>query len=232
MRHERRRFLAAGLAVTGLAGCLGDDGDDGSNASSGEDATPTATPIEEPEYDLSVEHDIGSWEGYDPDWEPPVDPPALDAEVETVIEELEVPWDLAFAPNGDLFVSERVGRITRYEDDELEEIAAPDVIDHADSVAPGEDGDWWDGGSEGGLMGIAVHPNYPRRAARVRRVHPRSGHGRVPKPGRLLRRRRRRPEQDGDGRDRRDPRQRDHPQRLADRVRTRELPLGDDRRCR
>ena len=164
MQPDRRRFLAAGVTgaaglagVAGLAGCLDDDPTDGGTPVD----EPTATPVEDPEYDLSVDHDIESWDEYDPDWEHPADPPALDAEVETVVEGLEVPWDLAFAPNGDLFVSERVGRITRYDDDELTEVAAPGVIDHADSIAPGEDGDWWGGGSEGGLMGIAVHPNYP-----------------------------------------------------------------------
>lgn len=165
MRHDRREFLAAGLgsvaAVTGLAGCLGDDAptDDASDA---DGSGSTATPVEDADYDLSVEHDLESWDGYDPDWDHPTEPPTLDVNVETLIEGLEVPWDLAFAPNGDLFISERVGRITRYEDGEIEPVADPDVIDHADSVEPGaEDDDWWDGGSEGGLMGLAVHPNYP-----------------------------------------------------------------------
>ncbi|WP_418281809.1 PQQ-dependent sugar dehydrogenase [Halorubrum sp. DTA98] len=160
MNRDRRRFLAAGLTgVAGLAGCLGDDS--GTGVTNG-DTTPTATPVEDTDYDLSVDHDVESWNGYDPDWEPAIDPPALDAEVETVIEGLEVPWDLAFAPDGDLFVSERVGRITRYDGDELTELAAPDVIDRADSVDPdAEETSWWDGGGEGGLMGLAVHPNYP-----------------------------------------------------------------------
>ena len=160
MHPDRRRFLAAGVAgFAGLTGCLDDARDDASDDAPVDE--PTATPVESAEYDLSVDHDVASWDGYDPNWEHPTGPPALDAEVETVVEGLEVPWDLAFAPNGDLFVSERVGRITRYDDDELTEVAAPGVIDHADAIAPGEDGDWWSGGSEGGLMGIAVHPNYP-----------------------------------------------------------------------
>ncbi|WP_459824837.1 PQQ-dependent sugar dehydrogenase [Halorubrum luteum] len=164
MYPDRRRVLAAGLVgVTGLAGCLDDDDrlNDDDDAGADEDSS-TATPVADPTYDLSVTHDIESWDGYDPDWEHPTEPPALDAEVETVIEGLEVPWDLAFAPNGDLFVSERVGRITRYDGDELAEVAAPEIIDHADAVTPEqEDIGWWDGGSEGGLMGLAVHPNYP-----------------------------------------------------------------------
>lgn len=165
MRPDRRRFLAAGLGsaagVTGLSGCLGDEtpADDSPAADADE---PTVTPVEDADYDLTVDHDLESWDGYDPDWNPQTEPPTLDVDVETVIEGLEVPWDLAFAPNGDLFISERVGRITRYEDGDIEPVADPDVIDHADSVEPGtEDDEWWDGGSEGGLMGLAVHPNYP-----------------------------------------------------------------------
>ncbi|MWV65867.1 PQQ-dependent sugar dehydrogenase [Halorubrum sp. JWXQ-INN 858] len=169
MPPERRRFLAGGLAsvagLAGVAGCLGggpDEGDAGDADDGGEADASTPTPVEDSEYDLTVDHDVESWTAYDPDWEPPTDPPALDADVETVIEGLEVPWDLAFAPDGDLFVSERIGRISRYDGEAVTSVAAPDVIDRADSVAPGDDAmEWWGGGSEGGLMGLAVHPNYP-----------------------------------------------------------------------
>ena len=152
MRSTRRRFLAAAAAsaagLSGVAGCLSAPSD-------------TTNGTDSPSSDLAVTHDIESWERYESDWSHPVDPPTLDVAVETVIEGLEIPWDLAFAPNGDLFVSERVGRISRYDSDELETVAAPDVIDHADSIAPGEEGGWWEAGSEGGLMGLAVHPSYP-----------------------------------------------------------------------
>lgn len=90
-------------------------------------------------------------------------PSPLDAtfDVEPVIEGLEVPWDLEFASDGTCFISERVGRISRYEAGELEAVTEPDaVIDHATSVDDPEDNDWWGGGSEGGLLGIALHPNY------------------------------------------------------------------------
>ncbi|MFP4625522.1 MAG: PQQ-dependent sugar dehydrogenase [Natronomonas sp.] len=160
---DRREFLAAvGAAGSVLAaGCLG-DGD--------EDSTPTPEPDDidpvDSSYDLAVDHDIETWAAYDPDWDPPMDPPGStsDYEVETVIENLEVPWDLEFADDGTLFVTERVGRISRYEADELETVAEPDdVIDHASAVdvSEGEGMDWWGGGSEGGLLGIALHPNYP-----------------------------------------------------------------------
>lgn len=157
MRSDRRSFLASlGLAgLAGVAGCL-------SQGDSSETTPQTSVePVDDDQYDLAVTHDIENWSVYDPEWAHPVAPPESDVTTETVIEGLEIPWDLAFAPNGDLFITERVGRISRYSADDLETVATPDVIDHADSISPGEDGDWWAAGSEGGLMGLAVHPEYP-----------------------------------------------------------------------
>lgn len=153
LQRTRRRFLSAAgtTAVAALAGCpgLGDRlGDDSTDSS----------------YDLAVEHDVEAWDDYDPEWEAPADSP-LEAtfETETLVENLEVPWDVEFAATGEVFVSERVGRISRYEAGDLESVVEPeDVIDHADAVdADSEGDDWWGGGSEGGLLGIALHPNYP-----------------------------------------------------------------------
>lgn len=151
-RLPRRRFLlAVGVGAT-TAGCLGD----GSPAASGPDPVDSA-------FDLGVDHDIESWDRYDPDWTAPdTSPLAAALEVETLAEGIEIPWGMTFAPDGTCFISERVGRINRYEAGSLETVVEPDgVIEHASSVAPGEDGDWWDGGGEGGLLGIALHPNYP-----------------------------------------------------------------------
>ena len=161
MRCNRRSFLAAvGVSgVTGLAGCGAPDEQQDGTTTPG--TQPPVTTVEEGEYDFSMDHDVESWSEYDPDWSHPVEAPNLDVETETVVAGLEIPWDLSFAANGDLFISERVGRISRYDSTDLETVAAPDVIDHADSIAPGEEGGWWEAGSEGGLMGLAVHPNYP-----------------------------------------------------------------------
>jgi glucose/arabinose dehydrogenase len=166
MRCNRRRFLAAAGAAgfAGLAGCsLPSSPDDNSTDAPTTEPPETVpvTTVDNSGYDLSVGHDVENWPEYEPEWSHPVDPPNLDVETETVIEGLEIPWDLSFAPNGDLFISERVGRISRYAADDLETVATPDVIDHADSIAPDEEGGWWEAGSEGGLMGTAVHPNYP-----------------------------------------------------------------------
>lgn len=153
----RRQFLSSssafGMAL--VAGC----GRESSTPSPDVDPTPVDSA-----YDLSVSHDIETWEKYDPDWESPRNIPAEESTltVETVIEHLEVPWDLSFGNNGDLYISERVGRISRYSAGQLDAVIEPDaVIDHARSIEPSGDTDWWAGGSEGGLLGIALHPNYP-----------------------------------------------------------------------
>lgn len=164
MDWNRRRFLAAaGLSgATGLAGCTVPSVPSSSGTETGSnDPAETPTPVEDDTYELAVEHDVETWDDYDPDWTHPTAAPATEPSVETVVEDLEIPWDLSFAPNGDLFISERVGKIARYASDSLEELAAPDVLDRADAIAPGEEGGWWAGGSEGGLMGISIHPNYP-----------------------------------------------------------------------
>jgi glucose/arabinose dehydrogenase len=153
--RSRRRFLATVGAAGSLAvaGCPLDVGDrDGG-----------VEPVESP-YDLSVEHDIESWERYDPEWQPPRSSPAeAEFRTETIVENLEIPWDVEFAADGELFFSERIGRISRYSAGEIEGVTEPeDVIDHATAVSPDlEEQRWWGGGSEGGLLGIALHPNYP-----------------------------------------------------------------------
>jgi glucose/arabinose dehydrogenase len=69
--------------------------------------------------------------------------------IETVTMELEIPWGVEFAPNGDLFVTERPGRVQRVarESDRKEQVA-----DLTDVVAAR---------GEGGLLGVALHPDHP-----------------------------------------------------------------------
>jgi len=171
-RLSRRALLAATGGVplgVSIAGCLGTgDGngtdEQGQATESGDDsADEELTPTIDEQYDLTVEHDITMWEQYDPDWSAPTtEPTSVDFEQEIVVENLEIPWDLAFAPNGDLFISERTGRIVQYSADELQAVASPSDIIDSSSAAPGDtEPDWWASGTEGGLMGIAVHPNYP-----------------------------------------------------------------------
>ena len=65
--------------------------------------------------------------------------------VSTVVSGLSRPWDIAFAPNGDMFFTERPGRINVLTGGQRRVLATP-----ADVVAVGE----------GGMMGIAVDPAF------------------------------------------------------------------------
>ena len=175
--QSRRRFLALTAAgVAGLAGCStetatptdgssgdsdGGDSDGGGSdggSSAGDGSDGDATPTES-----VVGRSIETWSGYDPEWEPPTDSPlAATLGTEVLVENLEVPWDIAFTPDGDMFLTERVGRVLRLDGDEVRTVAEPaDAID-AGSIEPGSDKrPWWVKGGEGGTLGIAVHPSYP-----------------------------------------------------------------------
>src|SRR5690554_5898791 len=67
---------------------------------------------------------------------------------ETVVSGLEVPWGIAFLPNGDLLVTERPGRIRLVRDysGKAELVEQPVATLTTANT------------SEGGLLGIAVHP--------------------------------------------------------------------------
>lgn len=95
-------------------------------------------------------------------WETPITAPRVDVTPTVIIENLEIPWDLAFTETGDLFITERVGRVRRYASATLETIVHPsDAID-AGSIPPGsDDRPWWVQGGEGGTLGVAVHPTFP-----------------------------------------------------------------------
>jgi len=66
-------------------------------------------------------------------------------QVETVAENLEVPWGIAFAPDGRIFVTERVGNLRVIENG----ILNPEPVKILDVS-----------GFEGGLLGIALDPNF------------------------------------------------------------------------
>lgn len=86
-----------------------------------------------------------------PDASVPLTTSGAAATVDTVASKLEVPWSLDFAPDGRVFVTERVGRVRVIENGALrdEPWAALPVFGHDEQIAP-----------ESGLMGIALAPNF------------------------------------------------------------------------
>ena len=78
----------------------------------------------------------------------PGEGPRAQARVETVLTGLEVPWALAFAPDGRLYVTERPGRIRVARDGRLD----PQPVATLPAYADGESG----------LMGLALDPAFAR----------------------------------------------------------------------
>jgi glucose/arabinose dehydrogenase len=148
----RRGFLAAvgAAGAAGLAGC-----------------GRLAERDDRPEFEL--DHAVEEWSRYDPEWRGPSDSPlSASIEPEVLVENLEIPWDVAFAPTGELFLTERTGRIRRLDapDGGLETVGEPEAVIDAEAMAPGPDDQpfwetWFVEGGEGGMLGVAVHPKYP-----------------------------------------------------------------------
>ena len=67
--------------------------------------------------------------------------------VQTLVTNLEIPWSLAFAPDGRLFFTERPGRVRVYQNGQLRDapVLTLDDVRHI---------------GEGGLLGIALHPQF------------------------------------------------------------------------
>jgi glucose/arabinose dehydrogenase len=143
--RSRRAFLAAGATVA-LAGCLSE--------------FRRSTQPETTTYDPTVSDD--EWDRYDPDWTAPSDSPlSSEYETETLVEGLDIPWDMSFTGTDELFVTERTGTLRRFESGEVVDVVSPsDAID-AGSIDPGDERTWWVEGGEGGLLGVAAHPDYP-----------------------------------------------------------------------
>lgn len=73
--------------------------------------------------------------------------PVAQFKVETVVMGLEIPWSMAFAPDGRLFVTERPGRLRVIENGQLR----PEPMATFPEVASSQ---------ETGLMGLALHPRF------------------------------------------------------------------------
>ncbi|HYO92617.1 MAG TPA: PQQ-dependent sugar dehydrogenase, partial [Pyrinomonadaceae bacterium] len=67
--------------------------------------------------------------------------------VETVVSGLEVPWSIAFAPDGRMFITERPGRVRVFETGKLR----PQPVAVIEDVRSA---------SESGLMGLVLHPQF------------------------------------------------------------------------
>ena len=123
-----RRLLPLLLLVAALAGCGGGDDDGGDGSDTAQAPTPPTTTEQPPAS------------GREEDGELPEG---------TVATDLDVPWDLAFLPDGSALVTERGGtvrRLTRRLRLEKQPIARVKVDD----------------AGEGGLLGLAVDPNFER----------------------------------------------------------------------
>lgn len=71
-----------------------------------------------------------------------------DYQFEVVAEGLETPWAMQFAPDGRLFLTERPGRVRVIENGQLNPTPVATIEDSSET------------GGEGGLMGLALHPDF------------------------------------------------------------------------
>ncbi len=146
----RRRVLASSVvSVTALAGCSEE-----SSPTTPTDTTSGETPGGQPNDDGGDSTAQGDESG-DADG----DPREAAVSAVSVVQELEVPWDLTFGGDA-AFVSERDGGIRQFDAaalatdsgltpaDSTEVLAATDLPDR---TGPGE----------GGTLGVTTHPDYP-----------------------------------------------------------------------
>lgn len=75
----------------------------------------------------------------------PLQPDSKDYSIETVVPNIKVPWGMTWLPDGTLLVTERGGSIFKIKNKEVTEIGNVPKV-----VARGQ----------GGMMDIAIHPNY------------------------------------------------------------------------
>ena len=135
-RLQQSLYLAL-LAIL-LIGCSGSSstaGDGGNGGTGGEGASGGAPSFKT----CTLEEDGAGPNG------------ALALEVEVVAQGLEVPWGLAFLPNGDILVTERPGRLRLIREGEV--LPAPVLEVEVAEVEVFL-------GFEGGLLGIALHPEF------------------------------------------------------------------------
>ena len=157
-RLTRRHFAARGLlgaAALVLAGCAGRGGEPrgtepratATTGSAG--ASPVASPAVTPTRTQTAPTPAASPTA---PGTPTPSPAAVDFRVETVVGGLEAPWEVAFAPDGRLFLTERPGRVRVVEDGRLR----PEPAATLPQVAAT---------GEGGLLGLALAPDFVQSRA-------------------------------------------------------------------
>ena len=137
--------IASLVSVAVLAACCAGCGASGGDSGSRSDPAPITTQREEPSGSAAA----GTREQTTPETTAERDRSApTRVEVDTLVTDLEVPWSFAFLPDGDALVTERdSGRLLRVE-------PSGDVREV--QTLPEE------GSGEGGLLGVAVSPDYQR----------------------------------------------------------------------
>ncbi|MEX2435603.1 MAG: PQQ-dependent sugar dehydrogenase [Balneolaceae bacterium] len=99
-------------------------------------STESASPPQEDEY-FGLPTETGNV----------IESEELNFQVQTVVEGLEIPWGIAFLPDGDVLITERDGNLRIVKEGELQE----EPISGVPEV-------WAE--SQGGLLDVTLHPNY------------------------------------------------------------------------
>ena len=123
-----RRVPAHGIAMLLLGVLLGCGGSDGGNSGEDGEAPPTTPPGGLPVATFTAAD--GTRFG-----------------VQTLATGLQIPWSLAFAPDGRLFIAERPGRVRVFQNGALR---ADPALTLADVFTDGESG----------ILGMTVHPDF------------------------------------------------------------------------
>ena len=130
-------------APTASVASTGTDAPDQQQAPAAADAEPAETPSDAAACRL-VEGEPGP-------------PGEVELHVEVIVDGLEIPWGLAILPSGDLLITERPGRVRLIQAGE----AVPEpVLEFTVSMPPPLFG-IPRAGSEGGLLGLLLHPDFP-----------------------------------------------------------------------
>ena len=143
-----RRSLLAGAGAVGLAGCFGvedpPETDTGEGDDDADDGNDEPADVEEPT-----------------EWEVEGSPLETSFDVTVAVENLEKPWDLAFAPDGDVFVTERPGRIRR---GTIEAVTGEGPADGTELPEEPIELPALSPTGEAGVLGLTLHPSYPTPA--------------------------------------------------------------------